>query len=78
MVRWTSEAVDRQPVPTASEGHRTKPRISTGCGIVRNRVSAIALRSPGALRQSVRPASFHVRRGEGVDRNSDRPEVIRQ
>jgi len=31
MVRWPSEAVDRQPVPTASDGHRTKPQISTGC-----------------------------------------------
>jgi solute:Na+ symporter, SSS family len=32
MVRWPSEAVDCQPVSTASEGHRTKPQISTGCG----------------------------------------------
>ena len=28
MVRWPSEAVDRQPVPTASEGHRTKPLLT--------------------------------------------------
>ena len=34
MVRWPSEAVDRQPVPTASEGHRTEPQIVTGCGMV--------------------------------------------
>ena len=30
IVRWPSEAVDLQsPVPTASEGHRTKPQIPT-------------------------------------------------
>ena len=33
LVRWPSEAVDCQPVPTASEGHRTKPQIVTACGI---------------------------------------------
>ena len=33
MVRWPSEAVDLQPVPTASQRHRTKPQVSTVCGI---------------------------------------------
>ena len=33
MVRWPSEAVDRQAVPTAWEGHRTKPQIMTASGI---------------------------------------------
>jgi len=43
MVRWPSEAVDRQPVPTASEGHRTKPQISTGCGMT----GTAAIQKPG-------------------------------
>jgi hypothetical protein len=28
-VRWPFEAIDRQPVPVASVGHRIKPQIST-------------------------------------------------
>jgi len=35
MVRWPSEAVDRQSEPTASEGHRTKRRIMTASRITR-------------------------------------------
>ena len=35
MVRWPSEAVGTGWRSTASEGHRTKPRILTGCGIAR-------------------------------------------
>ena len=34
MVRWPSEAVGTRWRSTASEGHRTKLQISTGCGIV--------------------------------------------
>ena len=33
MVRWPSEAVGTGWRSTASEGHRTKPQISTGCSI---------------------------------------------
>jgi len=34
MVRWASEPVDRQTVPTGSEAHRTKPRVMPASGIV--------------------------------------------
>jgi hypothetical protein len=33
MVRWRCEAVDRQSVPTASEGHRTEPQILTASSL---------------------------------------------
>ena len=32
LVRWPSEAVGTGWQSTASEGHRTKPQIVTGCG----------------------------------------------
>ena len=59
MVRWPSEAVDRQPVRTASEGHRTKPQISTGCGISSPPAAAKrAASSAEGTASSSRPALF--------------------